>query len=309
MAGIDYTTDGIIADVKRNGAIPSHQSLFEEDDFIAVLSDEMKTIIVPLLLSIQENHFQTEFEYTILVGEDHYSVPWRAIGNKLKSVEIWDAGKRLITLPRLDIRDIANDCSTSFQLLSGFRMEGTDVVLYPMDTWVGKTLRLTYFRRPNDLVPTSKAGKIVAIDRLTGEIQLDNVPSDWTTTDTFDMIPSTPPFKQIDEEVAITAINGLVLTFAVADIPATLAVGDWIAIKGQSPIPQIPYDAFPLLSARGVAVVLGTLSPQQGQQAEQQYAGLAKMYVTLISPRVDDAPKKLVNRKGIWQGGGGRWRN
>lgn len=306
MAGIDYTMDGVIADVKRSGAIPTHQSLFEEEDFVAVLSDDMKTILVPLLMSVQENHFQTYYETTILVDQDHYEIPWRAIGNKLKTVEIYDGTTRLKVLPRLDLRDIASDASLSYLLYNGFRMEGTDVVLYPVNAYTEKTLRLTYFRRPNDLVPTSESGKIVTINTGTNEVQLDNVPTDWTTTDTFDVIQNKPPFKCLGEEVGITTIAGLVITFST--LPTGMAVGDYVAIKGQSPIPQIPYDAFPLLAQRGVCQVLGALSPQQGEIAEKGYQELAGMYLKIIAPRVDDAPKKLVNRKGIWQGGGSnRW--
>lgn len=306
--GIDYTMTGIVADLKRSGAMPTHQSLFQDDDFINLMSDDMKTVIVPMLMSVVENHFQTEYDTTVIVDVDTYSIPWRAIGNKLKAVEIFDTDgtSRLATLARLDLRDVASDVSTSYSSLSGFRMEGSDVVLSPINVWTGKTLRMTYFRRPNNLVSVNDTGQVVAIDAGTGVVQLDNVPTAWTTTDTLDCIKNEPPFKAVAEEQAITLISGFDVTFS--SVPTNLAIGDYVALKGQSPIPQIPYDAFPLLSQRGVVAALSAVAPQAAAGAEKTYMSMEKKFVNMISPRVDDAPKKLVNRRGIWQSiGTRRW--
>ncbi len=303
MANIDYTVDGVIADVKRMGSIPTHQSLFQEADFVATLSDEMKTILVPMIMSTMENHFQTYADQTIVAGTQNYTVPWRAIGNKLKAVKIHNDEEEIEDLPRLDLRDIGADTIGEIFKKSGFRLEGNDVILYPDDNWPDKTLRLYYFRRPNDLCTTDNAGQVVSINTSTLEVQLANLPTEWTTSDTIDAIKNEPPFKALGEAVVVTNIAGLVITLA--SIPTGLAVGDWIALKGQSPIPQIPYDCFPLLAARGVVAVFSALSPQAGAQAIKDYGELRMEYLKMIAPRVDDAPKKLVPRRGIWQARGG----
>jgi hypothetical protein len=86
-----------------------------------------------------------------------------------------------------------------------------------------------------------------------------------------------------------------------------VAVGDWVAPAGMSPIPQIPVEAHRLLVQSAVAKTLMAMGDDRWQHAEQKYQLLAKQIMTMLAPRVDDSPKKLkTNGRGIWDM---RWRN
>jgi hypothetical protein len=259
-------------------------------------------VIVPLIMSSMEEYFVTKLDTVIAVDQTDFLVPPRAIGGKLKDLKILESDGSEIDLVRLNLTDISNTDIGDISRLSGFYMRGNFVVLHPKNTHDGKSLRQYYFRRPNRLVPTDNAGKIVSINTGTNEVQLDNVPTTWDTSDTFDVIQGEPPFEARGEDQAITLVAGSVLTFS--SLPATMAVGDYVAEAGESPIPQIPYEAFPLLTQRGAIKVLEALSPKAVQAAQQEYGNIHKTFLTLCQPRVDNAPKKLVSRHGIWKARG-----
>jgi hypothetical protein len=62
-------------------------------------------------------------------------------------------------------------------------------------------------------------------------------------------------------------------------------------------VPQVPYDMFPLLVQRGVIKVLEALGDTQNLTiAERRYQDMAADFARTVSPRIDGAPKKIVNR-------------
>ena len=84
------------------------------------------------------------------------------------------------------------------------------------------------------------------------------------------------------------------------DLPDDLAVGDWVAETGFSPIPQIPFEAHKLLEQRVVIKILEGLKDQTGMKmAEDGYEAMVEKFTQLVTPRVDGAPQKLVSRRGL----------
>ena len=76
-----------------------------------------------------------------------------------------------------------------------------------------------------------------------------------------------------------------------------LSIGDHIAISTESAIPQIPDDLHPVLAHRVAARILEALGDTEGlQNANTKLAELEQQTTTLIDNRVEDSPKKVVNR-------------
>jgi len=303
---IDYTTNELIEDIKQRASVPTSQSLFNEDRFVRFLSSKLRDNVVPLMLSVREDYFVTyvDLDVTNLTAETNkYSLPERAIGMKLKDVVLVDDRGNEEQLPRLTYQDKALPGHVDYQSLYGFYVEGNSIRLFVQDSFVGETLRMYYYRRPNALVKTSNAGKILTIDSGTGVVTLDNAPTTWTTATTFDLICGKPPFDSKSDDTAITAIGGFDLTFAT--IPEGLAVGDWVCEANESVIPQIPYEGFSLLVQLGVVKVLEALNDTRGwQTAVEDYKQMQMDVKTMLSPRVDEATLKTVSRNGVWRNGG-----
>lgn len=298
---LDYTSTAVIADLKRRGKIPTNQNLYQETDLAAILSAEINDTILPRIMSVREDHFVTFKDTLIVTGTDSYAIPQRAVGGKLKDVVIVDnLGTVLEDLPRLTYTDVSLFSPMDYVKLYGFYLQGDDVRLYPNASgWNGRYLRQYYFRRPNKLVVTTAAGKITAINTGTLEVTLDNAPSTWTAATTFDVIAGRPNFRSVVDDAVITNIAGSVLTFTSV---TGFTVGDYVAEAGESPVPQIPYDAFGWLAQRGALKAVESIANQQELAAHIAAAtDQEARFIDKITPRVDDAPKKIVSRKGIFR--------
>lgn len=304
----DYTTTELIADIKQRCSVPTSQNLFDESKFVRFLSNKLRDNILPQIMSAREDFFVASEDIAITTttqATNAYAIPQRAVGMKLKTVVLVDAQGNEEELPRLSYKDKSLPGYVDYQSLYGYYLEGNKVRLHLADSYVNQTLRMYFFRRPNQLVKTSEAGKITNIDTGTNVITLDNAPTSWTTSTTFDAICADPPFDSKADDLTITNIAGFDLTFAT--IPDELAVGDWIAVAGESPVAQIPYEAYSLLTQLGVIKVLEALKDTQGMQnAVNDYNQMRQDFFTMITPRVDGQPKKVVSRTGTWRLSGAR---
>jgi hypothetical protein len=177
----------------------------------------------------------------------------------------------------------------------GYYLKDDQLILYPQQAVnaTAYTLRMKFFRRPNNLVLTASCAQITAIN---GSIVTVNaVPSDWTTSTTFDVIQNFPQFKSISDGQAITLISNLNITLS--SVPTGLAVGMYLCPTGVSCIPQIPYEAFSFLVQCGIERLAESLGDSQGAQvAAKRAEKLALNIVRLIAPRVQKGTKKIINK-------------
>lgn len=303
---VDYTTTALIANLKRRASIPASQALFNEATMLEFLSDEMLSLLVPQVMSVREKYFETFTDYTLVSGTDTYIVPRRAIGGKVANFTFVDANGEELPCERLSTKDVEYTSTLDGGHLSGALIRGNHIHMLPdAATFVPLSLRVYYYRRPNRLVKESQAGKVTAI--VGSVVTLNNTPTSWTTSTTFDAIKGSPGFETLADDSTINTLSGNDLTFDT--VPTGLAVGDWIAESGESPVPQIPYELHATLAQMGATKVLEALGDQAGLQAGQAKQQIQeKNALTLLTPRVEDKPKKLVSRKGLWRQGGSLWR-
>jgi hypothetical protein len=151
------------------------------------------------------------------------------------------------------------------------------------------------FRRPNNICLTSAAGQVSVINTLTNEVTLLNCPTTWVVTDTFDVIMGKPGFKSRADDATITNIDTTTKVLTFTTLPTGLAVGDWVALSGFSPITQIPYEVFNILEQRVVIKMLEEMKDSEGlKNAADVYKDMTDKFRTLVSPRADGSPKRIV---------------
>jgi hypothetical protein len=166
-----------------------------------------------------------------------------------------------------------------------------------------------HYVRRNALVDVTAVGQITSINTSTMVLTLNNVPSTFTTSVTYDLVKATPGFKNYVIDQVPTAVTASSITFSA--LPSGLSVGDYVCLSGESPIPQITYELFPLLIQKALAVILRGINDIQGSaKAEQEITRLEESSRRLISDRVDESAKKIVsaNNIGNWVWGNNtRW--
>lgn len=295
---IDYTTAGMFSSIKLRGLLPTSQTLYTEARAVSIMADELQSEIVPLLMKNKQEYLVHSYDQSITSGQRSFFIPFRAVGQKLRDVVLVDSGGQEIELDRYEPEDLKRGYSQGAPW--GFYVDNDQVILLPTDAdFSAYTFRAKIFRRPNRLVRSSDAAQITAIDTGTKTVTCATVPSAFTTSLTYDFIKGKPSFRCHAEEQPLSVKAGFDLTFT-NDLPSDLAVGDWVAETGFSPIPQIPYEIHRLLEQRTVVKIMSGMKDKSGKEmAKEDYKDMLESLGFLVNPRVDGAVQKIVSRRGI----------
>tara|TARA_R100000329_G_scaffold66561_1_gene58609 strand:+ start:2087 stop:3010 length:924 start_codon:yes stop_codon:yes gene_type:complete len=298
---IDYTTTALIDSVKRRIAIPTSQALYTNLDFCKLATDELQSVLVPMMLAEQEDYFLHFDDQSIDGTTTDFNLPDRAIGRKIRDAGFYKSGSNeFVQRPRLEVEDYGDRAGNLVSSLSGYFFQGDQIIFNPAPTNVNDQLRIYYYRRPNNLVRETDCGKITNINTSTKVVTLNNASTGWTTSTKFDCIKGSGGFRSIQDSFTVTNIAGFDLTFS--SLPTGIAVGDWVCPEGQSPIAQIPYEGHHLLAQLTAIKVLEGLGDAKGMgMAQEKYEFLLKNFIKTLTDRVDGSPKKVVNRSGIFR--------
>lgn len=317
VAAPDYTVDNtgtqgtsatsLVASVYRHTLAPNAQSLLQPNDVIAFLDEELRNCIVPLVLSAQEEYYVQNYDQAVVSGVFNYTIPARAAFATWRDVVFVDGNSNEINMTQLapEYLKLTYPAGGTPPLYTfGFVLRNDQIILYPNNSSAPTqyTLRMKIKRRPNNLTSVANCGQITAINTGTKVVTVSTADATWTTSTTFDIIPNSPQFTSRQDDQAITNVSGNNLTFT--SLPTGIVVGDWVCPSMMSPIPQIPYDMFPLLVQRAVIRMYEALADTQSVQiAERRYQDMAQDFSRTVSPRIDGTPKKIVNRNSSpWYG-------
>lgn len=275
------TLEEIISNIEVRGSFPD-DSYFTTAQYATIINDALKTHVTPLLLKLSEDYLIESKEYTISSSTLKYQLPTRAIGSKVRDVKVKDSSGNYTDLFRLFEEDRSSN-------RSGYYLKRNSIELSSGITT--GTLVVSYFIRPSDLVPSSSYSTITAIDTDTSTITVDSLPSTFLVDVDCDFVQANSPFDLLAFDSTITAINSLDVTFS--SLPDDLAVGDYLCIAKQSPVPQIPEELQQVLVQ---ASLVQCLSAKKDKSVEYESATLKQMkedLVNLLDPRVESNDVKF----------------
>lgn len=294
-------SDVLIDSIRRRALLPSTQTTFSEDDFLAFADEEMSLGLVPSVLSLHEDYFMFTQEIPVERDVINYPIPDRAIGNKLREVSFKDSSGNIFEMTRIGVGDRPYYNASTATRPYAFYIENNEVVLVPTTTAlnVGTSLMMSYYMRPNSLVPVNQVGVITGINRMTGEIQLSNLPIAFAADEAYDFIQVKSPNKNLGIDAMPISVNttSKTVTFDPNIIPAKLNINDNLALSTQCCIPQVPSDLHVVLAHRVAARCLEALGDSEGlQNANAKLAEMEVKSQNLIDNRVEDAVRKVVAR-------------
>jgi hypothetical protein len=309
MPGLDYTTTSLIANVKRRITLPDAQNLYKPDDLIAFMGDELSSTLVPLIHSVQQEYWVMKIDVPLVQNQTNYTIPIRGVTNSLRLVTLLDTNKNEIDYPLLRPENTASSYNWlspfSTSTLYGFYMEGDHIVMFPNSVVTNpvNTVRFRIERQPSQLCATTEAAQITAIAGQLVTVNL--IPADWTIFLLYDILNGQPQFQPKIDDAAISNLNLItnVITFT-TPLPANLVVGDWISVQNTSPIPQIPYQAFPYL-AQCVAnlAMAGMADSGPYEEGVKKVALMKEDLLKLMQPRDMGNVQTVVNRGGLFDNG------
>lgn len=298
---VDQTSNSLVSSIYRRTLAPNSQNALLPADLIILLDEEMRSTIIPLVLAAQEEYFVQNYDQAVVLGTYNYTIPTRAAFATWRDIVFVDQNGNEINMTNLapEYLKITYPVGNMPPLYTfGFVLQNDHITLWPttLNTPTQYTLRMKIKRRPNTLTSYSNCGQVQTINTGTKEVTLTSAgDGSWTTATTFDVIPNTPQFTSRGDDLTISNITSNVLTFNT--LPTGLVAGDWVCPATLSPIPQVPFDMFPLLAQRGVIKYLESLGDSQNLQiAERRYQDMAVDFARTVSPRIQGTPKKIVNR-------------
>ena len=293
-----YTTDTLIAALKRRSMIPISQATYSDQDLADYLNDEMESTITPMIMDVREEYFVESIDFTVDNNTPAiFDIPTRAVGERLRDVVMVSTEgdqESLTNLPRLSIEQIteSQDRGRTSTDLTGFILQGNQVKLYPLVGNGAGTLRLYFYRRPGALVLEANAGLITAINPTTKVVTVDTVLLEWVADYPIATVNQNQPFNYINEDDSIVSINGYNITLA--DV-SDLAVGNYICNVDESVVPQIPIEAHNLLlQAAKIVLLEATDDDKNIKLAQEKYTTMERSFTKTITPRVDGQAKKIV---------------
>lgn len=303
-----YLASNLIADIKRRGQIPeTSDGSYGTEEILAFASDEIQSYMVTLLSGIREEWFVRSKDYTLGNNQVTFAIPPRSVGSSIRQVLLGSAPNNWIVLQRVEPKQSYNayygltpSTFGNSGMGPGYIFENTNIKLLSA-SYGGPTLRIMYFLRPNRLVLETSCGLITDIDTTTNEVTLSSAPTTFTDGTSYDFIHSEPGFDTLAFDQTAD-IAGNVLTFDDA-LPDDLAVGDYVALAGESPIPQLPVELHSLLAQRVVTKILESAGDPKMTVAREMCEAQRQEALVLITPRSIGDNRYLTNFNGPgWHG-------
>lgn len=278
-------TSELISALKIHGSFPTSDDLFSDADFLSLFNHQMKVDIIPMMLKLNEEFFLQYKDFTI-TGGDTYRIPTRAIGSKLRDLKQIDGNGNYIEI----IRRYEEDRP---QGLSGYYMLRNSVEL--SSDYTNGTLRMKYFARPSTLVLTTSCAQITAINTGTFTCTVSSAPATMTTGTMVDLVQNLNPYDLLAMDQTLASVSGT--TFIFSSLPTGLAVGDWICIPTESPVPMVPEEMHPVLIQ---SALCKTLSSQKDVSYKLELDTLMRVKedaINMLDPRVENSSNKVQTGK------------
>jgi len=292
-----YTVDSLVTALRNRYLNPNSQSLFQDSDVVALLDDEQRSTVIPIISSVREEFWVVNNDQ-VINGSASYTIPQRAAGAILRDVVFVDQSGNEIDLTQLSPAHIKATFPFGYQLplyTFGYYWRNDQIVPYPQQAQNanGYTLRMKELRRPNTLTLTSNCGQITGI--IGNVLTLGNIDPSWNTGTTFDIIQNFPQFTSIADGATITNVGGSSITLTT--VPTGLAVGMYVCPAQTSCIPQIPYEMFPLLVECAICSMAASIGDSQGYTLHEKIKEKQRQdFIDLITPRSQLGNKRVVNK-------------
>ena len=248
-------------------------------------TEELLITILPMIMSLREKYYETYLDTDYTASIASLALPSRSIGNLLASLQ-YIYGQQVYNVESIEPHQISSTAPTATPYYYYF--ENNDVVFYPPPSGTSGTIRQRYYQRPSRLAETSDCAQITAFDSGTG-VATCVPPSTWATTDTFDFIPQTAsqstPFG-LDSSISAISSSDITFTGLSTTDAAKITAGDWIALAGYTPIPEVPFELQALLSQAVCVRALGAINDATGlSNAKPDLATYIQAAITLLTPR------------------------
>lgn len=293
-------TNDIISSAKIRAMIPENQVTYQEPDFIRYMNEEIDNAIFPSVLKVHEDYYLQSETTPIEAGKLNYPIPYRASGNRLRDVALQDSSGNLYELTRISYGQVPQyKYLTSYGQFRYFYIQNNEVILVSTTISTDFSLVWGYYIRPNSMVSETRAAQITAIDTTTGEVTVDQVPTNFSSIILYDFIQTKSPNKIISFDIPVVSVNTTtdIITFDPTNIPSSLSVGDYLMQAEETIIPNLPVELHSIVAHRVAIRCIESFTDTQAlANALTKLKEMEDNVYNTIDNRVEESPQKIVNR-------------
>lgn len=287
-----WTTSDLLTTIKNREMFPDASTgSLSSSALLEFATEELYITLVPMILGTREKYYERTDSFSYSTSTGSYSIPQRAIGGLLASVQ-YSYGTYIYPLEPIDPRSISTNAPTPQPV--NFYFQNNSITFYPPPNANQGTIIVRYYQRPSRLALTTDCAQITAFDSNTGVVTA-VVPTSWTASNTFDFIPNvSAQATPYGLDSTITNITDTTMTFS--SLPSDVAVGDWIALSNYTPIPEIPFELQAVLAQATAVRALGAINDQIGlASAKDDLQQFLASATKLLTPRNTEGLKKIVS--------------
>src|SRR5258708_5074883 len=102
----NWSTTNLLASLKRRGMIPTTTTGPSSTDIYDLMTAELQHFIMPLMMRVREEWRLTTQDITTVANQPNYPIPARAIGGKVKEIQVNDTST-FRDLPRIEPTRVA----------------------------------------------------------------------------------------------------------------------------------------------------------------------------------------------------------
>jgi hypothetical protein len=279
------TSNDIVLFCQQLGALSSNQAGLGTTDFLRLTNLVMMSLTSELLQAAEEYLIYQE-AIPVTAGNGVYRVPYRSVNTEVRHLWFEDSTGARTRLFGRTIEDVENYTASTVGYPDSFYLMGNSLVLLPTPN-VGGNLQIAYPFRPNQLVDQSTCQQVSAVASPT--ITVPNLPTNFVTGALYDIIDHRSGNNILYYDMVGT-VSGNSVTFNSA-IP-NAAVGNWVALAGQSPVPMLPEEGHGLL----LETVVMRIEMLRGNAARVKNSGIIiqdarKAWNMLLLNRIVSKPK------------------
>jgi len=295
-----------VEQARVRGGIPVTDARFGTTRMLALLTAEMQGAIAPLIHAAKSEHGILAYTVPTVANQSRYNLPPSAFASTLRDVYWIDADDAAHPVQQISAADprVYTLRSAPPAVPAYFVLQGSVVALYPAPNAAG-TLALPHYARPSTLVPLASTLEIVAVDVGSSSVTLTvNYDGDQPFTylrERLAVVSATPGFESrivngLNFNPGPDGIGTFLFEFLNEDVVGgTPQVGDYLCLPGESPVPQIPVELFPLLHARVAYVAVPSTgdTSQAANALATQVAELTQRAVDFLRPRVESMAPQI----------------
>lgn len=298
MANADYTTDALLASIKRRILMASGASVLSDSDLLALADDELRTFLLPFIREVNEEHLIYRYTAAVVSGQQAYAIPAAAAGEALRTVEVTNASGEYIKQDRIE-------AAQELKVRKGFYIDDEHLYLVPSPVQ-GATLRLRYWRRPGKLIGVASGvtdptrfGKIIEGAAGGTSFQMPNTITAISDTTLCQFVEAGPGFRTLHEATPNDISSGdpgyNAVTIDIA-FPAGVDLSNcYICLIDESPVPQVPAELHPLLAQQTALTAILSRGAPGGETATMKRDEMKRDLTALLANRTQGSPKHVQN--------------